>query len=94
MKFSFSPNSLFRTLEPLRYHCMDEEQRNLPSAFVVYSKSMNEPPSTFCWVGVDGYTLGRIDLSAEDAYDMVIEEAHVQSVILSSSLKFSLFLNE
>ncbi|VDK44120.1 unnamed protein product [Gongylonema pulchrum] len=68
---------LFTSKEPFRYHCMDEEQRNLPSAFVIYPKSSSEPPNSFCWVGASGYTLGRIDLTATDAYDIVIEDVHI-----------------
>lgn len=66
------------TLAKLRFHSMGDAQRSLPSAFVVYPKLSNEPPSTFCWVGADGYTLGRIDLTVSDAYDMIVEEAHIQ----------------
>lgn len=57
---------------------MDEGQRNLPSTFVIYPKVSNEIPTTFCWVGADGYTLGRIDLTVSEAYDMIVEEAHMQ----------------
>lgn len=57
---------------------MDDGQRNLPSTFVVYPKVSNELPTTFCWVGADGYTLGRIDLTVSEAYDMIVEEVHIQ----------------
>uniref|UniRef100_A0A0M3HLT6 DUF3700 domain-containing protein n=1 Tax=Ascaris lumbricoides TaxID=6252 RepID=A0A0M3HLT6_ASCLU len=65
--------------DPPRYHCMNEAQRTLPSAFVIYPKSVSEiAASKFCWVGTDGYTIGRIDLHQTDPYNMIIEDAHVQ----------------
>uniref|UniRef100_A0A9J2Q1C6 Vacuolar protein sorting-associated protein 18 homolog n=1 Tax=Ascaris lumbricoides TaxID=6252 RepID=A0A9J2Q1C6_ASCLU len=58
---------------------MNEVQRTLPSAFVIYPKSVSEiAASKFCWVGTDGYTIGRIDLHQTDPYNMIIEDAHVQ----------------
>uniref|UniRef100_A0A914RSU0 Vacuolar protein sorting-associated protein 18 homolog n=1 Tax=Parascaris equorum TaxID=6256 RepID=A0A914RSU0_PAREQ len=58
---------------------MNEAQRTLPSAFVVYPKSVNEIAACkFCWIGADGYTIGRIDLQQTDPYNMIIEDAHVQ----------------
>uniref|UniRef100_A0A915B1U8 Vacuolar protein sorting-associated protein 18 homolog n=1 Tax=Parascaris univalens TaxID=6257 RepID=A0A915B1U8_PARUN len=72
-------HSLFSFKDAPRYHCMNEAQRTLPSAFVVYPKSVNEIAACkFCWIGADGYTIGRIDLQQTDPYNMIIEDAHVQ----------------
>ncbi|VBB26041.1 unnamed protein product [Acanthocheilonema viteae] len=81
---------LFASKAPFRFHSMDDEQRNLPSAFVVYPKVNNELPTIFCWVGADGYTLGRIDLTASEAYDMIIEETHVQHQLMDGRYSYPL----
>ncbi|VDK72328.1 unnamed protein product [Onchocerca ochengi] len=75
---------LFASKAPFRYHSMDDGQRTLPSTFVVYPKVSNEQPTTFCWVGADGYTLGRIDLTVLEPYDMIVEEAHIQQLTFST----------
>ncbi|VDM28934.1 unnamed protein product [Toxocara canis] len=70
--------SLFSFKDPPRYHCMDDSQRTLPSAFVLYPKSSSGiPASKFCWIGVNGYTIGRIDINHTDPYSMLIEDAHI-----------------
>ncbi|VDK67499.1 unnamed protein product [Litomosoides sigmodontis] len=81
---------LFSPKVPLRFHSMDEGQRNLPSTFVIYPKVSNETPTTFCWVGADGYTLGRIDLTVSEAYDMIVEEAHMQHQLIDGRYSYPL----
>ncbi|OZC11254.1 hypothetical protein X798_01670 [Onchocerca flexuosa] len=81
---------LFASKAPLRYHSMDDGQRTLPSTFVVYPKVNNEQPITFCWVGADGYTLGRIDLTVSEPYDMIVEEAHVQHQLMDGRYNYPL----
>lgn len=61
---------------------MNENQRALPSIFVAHPKIRDEQPSKFCWIGTDGCTTGRIDLSAADPYDMLIEDSHFMYVSL------------
>ncbi|EFO24069.1 hypothetical protein LOAG_04416 [Loa loa] len=81
---------LFTSKAPLRFHSMDDGQRNLPSAFVVYPKLSNELPTIFCWVGADGYTLGRIDLTVSEAYDMIVEESHIQHQLMDGRYSYPL----
>uniref|UniRef100_A0A0R3RHG7 Vacuolar protein sorting-associated protein 18 homolog n=1 Tax=Elaeophora elaphi TaxID=1147741 RepID=A0A0R3RHG7_9BILA len=81
---------LFASKAPFRFHSMDDGQRNLPSTFVVYPKVSNELPTTFCWVGADGYTLGRIDLTVSEAYDMIVEEAHIQHQLMDGRYSYPL----
>uniref|UniRef100_A0A8R1TK58 Vacuolar protein sorting-associated protein 18 homolog n=1 Tax=Onchocerca volvulus TaxID=6282 RepID=A0A8R1TK58_ONCVO len=81
---------LFASKAPFRYHSMDDGQRTLPSTFVVYPKVSNEQPTTFCWVGADGYTLGRIDLTVLEPYDMIVEEAHIQHQLVDGRYNYPL----
>uniref|UniRef100_A0A915PH72 Vacuolar protein sorting-associated protein 18 homolog n=1 Tax=Setaria digitata TaxID=48799 RepID=A0A915PH72_9BILA len=81
---------LFASKGPFRFHSMDDGQRNLPSSFVVFPKVSNELPTTFCWVGIDGYTLGRIDLTVSEAYDMIIEEAHIPHRLVDGRYSYPL----
>lgn len=81
---------LFASKASVRFHSMDDGQRSLPSTFVVYPKVSNEQPTTFCWVGADGYTLGRIDLTVSEAYDMIVEEAHIQHQLMDGRYSYPL----
>ncbi|KAM3719172.1 Vacuolar protein sorting-associated protein [Dirofilaria immitis] len=81
---------LFAGKAPLCFHSMDDGQRNLPSAFVVYPKLNNELPTMFCWVGADGYTLGRIDLTVSEPYDMLVEDAHIQHQLIDGRYNYPL----
>ncbi|KHN82365.1 Vacuolar protein sorting-associated protein 18 -like protein [Toxocara canis] len=83
--------SLFSFKDPPRYHCMDDSQRTLPSAFVLYPKSSSGiPASKFCWIGVNGYTIGRIDINHTDPYSMLIEDAHVQHRLVDGRYDYPL----
>ncbi|VDN01709.1 unnamed protein product [Thelazia callipaeda] len=81
---------LFTSKAPFRFHSMDDGQRNLPSAFVVYPKIGSDPPTAYCWIGADGYTLGRINLKASVAYDMIIEDVHIQHHLVDGRYSYPL----
>lgn len=60
---------------------MDDSQRTLPSTFITYPVSTSQPPSKFCWVGASGYTLGSLDFTQSDSYNMLIEDVHIKYII-------------
>lgn len=58
---------------------MDDTQRALPSAFVMYPKDLlGSLPHHYCWLGADGFTIGEVNISAQDGYNMIIEGPHIQ----------------
>uniref|UniRef100_A0A0N5ALM7 Vacuolar protein sorting-associated protein 18 homolog n=1 Tax=Syphacia muris TaxID=451379 RepID=A0A0N5ALM7_9BILA len=70
---------LFTFKDGVRFHCMDDMQRTLPSAFVIYPKDLSGSlPRHYCWLGADGFTIGEINISAQDGYNMITEGPHIQ----------------
>lgn len=58
---------------------MDDTQRTLPSGFAIHPKTVNgTPPTQYCWLGAHGFTIGKINITAQDGYSMIIEGPHVQ----------------
>ncbi|VDN58163.1 unnamed protein product [Dracunculus medinensis] len=81
---------LFTSKGALRYHFMDDSQRTLPSTFITYPVSTSQPPSKFCWVGASGYTLGSLDFTQSDSYNMLIEDVHIKHKLVNGRYDFPL----
>uniref|UniRef100_A0A914ECY7 Vacuolar protein sorting-associated protein 18 homolog n=1 Tax=Acrobeloides nanus TaxID=290746 RepID=A0A914ECY7_9BILA len=70
--------SLFIFTDKLRHHCLNENQRASPSSFVVFPTTSGEIPSRYGWLTVDGVTMGLVDSTKTNGYEMIVEEAHIK----------------
>ncbi|VDD93561.1 unnamed protein product [Enterobius vermicularis] len=80
LNYFFTFSDLTNVVEDkIRFHCMDDTQRTLPSGFAIHPKTVNgTPPTQYCWLGAHGFTIGKINITAQDGYSMIIEGPHVQ----------------